>query len=671
MQNTPLDANVPNPENITLGYKDLILYQTDVLKNSELIKKSIEGGANALINMDKSTSSLIRGMGVTSSYAEILKNQLGRANTEISLMGGNQEAINTLQKEFNEVTNRNIVLTTENITQLYAAQQVTGVAAKTLESSFRNAGMETTHISDEMTKVVSTAQNMGVNAQVVSAMVVTNLDKMNRYGFGKGVEGMAKMAAKAAAMRVDMAQTLNVADKLFSPESAIDVASTLQRLGATSSALLDPLKLMDLAQNNVPELQNQLSELSKTFTKFDEKTGTFQIMPEARRQLKEVADSLGIDRAEFEKMAIESAKIEKKMGEIDFKGLENVPEDQKMMLANIAEFNKNSGKYEVTYKDANGAVTTQALNNLQKGDIDLIAQQQEFQKKDSGSQMVDLAKDQLGAANTLVAQQNALTSLLSTQYAISKEGNEFLRNAVNGQTEILKSGFETFSLTTQKGKDNSQQLIGDIQGRVNKVVSGDISITEITSLLADFSQGFETLKPIMDDAVKIATENTTKVVISEALKASSSFEEGAKKFGINVGDFGNAVTKLTILGSAVTNWAKEKLGITEEKKDIAITADGMHYSLDKGDMLMAVNQKALASSIGGNVGPLLPSNEGQAVNNTTSGKKELVLTLNVNANSNDPQIKNAILSAFNNDDTLRTLREKIGVVGSDYGLTAT
>jgi hypothetical protein len=285
--------------------------------------------------------------------------------------------------------------------------------------------------------------------------------------------------------------------------------------------------------------------------------------------------------------------------------------------------------------------------------------------------MVDLAKDQLGAANTLVAQQNALTSLLSTQYAISKEGNDFLRNAVIGQTEILRSGFETFSLTTQKGKDNSQQLVGDIQGRVNKVVSGDISITEITALLADFSQGFETLKPIIDDAIKIATENPTKVVISEALKASDAFAAGAEKFGIKVGDFGNAVTKLTILGSAVTNWAKEKLGITEEKKDIAITADGMHYSLDKGDMLMAVNQKALASSIGGNVGPLLPSNEGQAVNNTTSGKKELVLTLNVNANSNDPQIKNAILSAFNNDDTLRTLREKIGVVGSDYGLTAT
>lgn len=29
-------------------------------------------------------------------------------------------------------------------------------------------------------------------------------------------------------------------------------------------------------------------------------------------------------------------------------------------------------------------------------------------------------------------------------------------------------------------------------------------------------------------------------------------------------------------------------------KDIAVTADGIHYSLDKGDMLMAINQQKLA-----------------------------------------------------------------------------
>jgi len=54
-------------------------------------------------------------------------------------------------------------------------------------------------------------------------------------------------------------------------------------------------------------------------------------------------------------------------------------------------------------------------------------------------------------------------------------------------------------------------------------------------------------------------------------------------------------------------------------KDIAITADGQHYSLDKGDMLMAVNQNALASAIGASTpSPILPT----PVNNQVAFKEE-------------------------------------------------
>jgi hypothetical protein len=53
--------------------------------------------------------------------------------------------------------------------------------------------------------------------------------------------------------------------------------------------------------------------------------------------------------------------------------------------------------------------------------------------------------------------------------------------------------------------------------------------------------------------------------------------------------------------------------------DIAITADGQHYSLDKGDMLMAVNQNMLASAIGASSpSPILPT----AVNNQVAFKEE-------------------------------------------------
>jgi hypothetical protein len=82
---------------------------------------------------------------------------------------------------------------------------------------------------------------------------------------------------------------------------------------------------------------------------------------------------------------------------------------------------------------------------------------------------------------------------------------------------------------------------------------------------------------------------------------------------------------------------------------------------------MAVNQQMLAQSIGAS-GQVFANN---TTPETKTSPKEIKISLDVTANSNDPQIKNAILSAFNNDDTLRTLRDKIGVVGSDYGLTAT
>ena len=61
------------------------------------------------------------------------------------------------------------------------------------------------------------------------------------------VEGLAKMAATTAALRVDMGTIMGVVDKAFDPEGAIKMASAFQRLGVTQSELLDPLKLMNMS----------------------------------------------------------------------------------------------------------------------------------------------------------------------------------------------------------------------------------------------------------------------------------------------------------------------------------------------------------------------------------------------------------------------------------------
>jgi hypothetical protein len=636
----------PNAINETaIGYKDILVMATNVAQITDSFTIAIQKSGENLFKMDKDMASLAKGMGATAEYSQLLKQELGRAVTEVTLMGGKQSDINTLQKEFNDATNRTIVLSTENIEKLFAVSQVSGVAVKSLETGFRNAGMETTHISEEMKTVYHTANSLGVNAQTVSTMVVANLDKMNRYGFGTGVEGMAKMAAKAAAMRIDISQTMAVADKLFSPESAIEVASTLQRLGATSSALLDPLKLMDLAQNNVPELQNQLSELSKTFTKFDKETGKFQIMPEARRQLKEVADALGIDRTEFEKMALESAKLEKKMGEIDFSALKlNVDEDQKMMLANLAEFNKSKGDYTVKFTDDKGVAVEKALSALEDGDLKKIQMQQ--QTLDPQKELVDVAKQQLGAANTLVAQSASLNATIQTQYSISKAGTDFLLASVESQKNILKPGFDTYTLDKEK---QTKKFGEETFGGVSKIIKGDVDVDGAISILTKMATGtIETFGEVAKAQFEAAEKNPLAASIGLAL---SNVDAIAETFGTSTDEITKNANKIiTGLKTIVTT-----AGI--------IFGFGTKEITNKKPEIIDTNANPPITPPISTPPPVREGDTGQI--NKIEHKIELIVKTEIN----NTEVAAAVTRAFNSDDIIRGITDNIIKVSSNYGLT--
>jgi hypothetical protein len=277
------------------------------------------------------------------------------------------------------VTGRNLISLKSQSEELFAAVSVTGLKAEELQESFYNAGMEGAHIAENVLKIVQVSNQLGVNAQAVSKVVTDNLDKLNRYGFTNGVEGLAKMAGKAAALRFDISETFELAEDLMSPEKAIEIAGAIQRLGGAASSLTDPLKLMDLAQNNLPELQNELGKLAKQYTFFNEKTQSFEIMKGARNQLKAVADELQIDRAEFEKLAISSASLSKKMSEIKFPGF-NIGNEDKEFLANIAQLETNAEgtkEYVVNYFDKDGLEQKKALSQINKNDLELIKQNNE------------------------------------------------------------------------------------------------------------------------------------------------------------------------------------------------------------------------------------------------------------------------------------------------------
>jgi hypothetical protein len=373
--------------------------------------------AEIVVTLDNAASQMLRQFGQGQAMADILRISMSESVTSVRKLGGDIENVLAIQKDAAVELGRNVVLTEESTKDLYATMKVTGVETAKIVGGMADVGISAGKATNEMLKVVNVARESGVNAKAVSETVLNNMQALNKYNFAGGVEGLAKMAAQATSLRIDMSQTLGFAEKVFDPEGAIEVAAAMQRLGVSQSSLLDPLKLMDLAQNDPAELQNQIAQMSQQFVQLG-KDGHFEIMPGAKRQLREVSQAMGISYDQLTKMALGSADLDKKMKEISFP---NVPEDQKKMIANMAEMGAG-GEYKVKFTDAEGKQQEKSVSELNEKDVAAL----EKMANTAPPTMEELAKQQLSATEAITAAINSLGDRTGLGLAGSKAGGGFL-----------------------------------------------------------------------------------------------------------------------------------------------------------------------------------------------------------------------------------------------------
>lgn len=498
-----------------------------------------------VLEMDQSFAKLAQKMGVGQNASALIKENFAKSAEQIVLMGGKFEDSIALQEKLLSVTNKNSLVSSDIAAQLYATTKVTGVEVEKLQESFLDVGYETVQITEKMYQVQDIANKMGVSAQAVSSMVVNNLDKLNKYTFSEGVEGLAKMAGKAAMFRIDMSETFGLAEKLLSPENAIEVASALQRLGASTSQLASPLRLMDLAQNNVPELQNQLIKLTEKYTFFDEKTKSFQIMPGARKELKALEDSLGVSSGSLAKMSIEGAKLKKKMSEISFSGI-NLSKEQQEQVANLAELVENKDtkqmEYVVKYKDENNQQVVKAINQLTEKDKDQLDKFLKKQKEDEGKspeeKMIKIAEEQLGKADIMIAKLSALQMAPQLAIAGGPSGEVLLNKAFeinqkNTESYLKANNFDTLSKTIKPAADSLVSIaeaLGD--GNFEKAV------TEFKELPGEFGNiiGVSITEPLLGSLQSYLPEEF-KNVINKFFEGASESEDFIWRPGLGVEKF--------------------------------------------------------------------------------------------------------------------------------------
>ena len=461
-----IDLTVPDPIVGEQGpvYEDLLTVQAlinaiditnpiQTLKNfAGLLVDEVKNIAEAVKDLDEESSRLVRSLGVSKDRAGELSSTVARAIPRFVDMGMGIDAAGDTYNELIKNLDTNMMVSDKTLADFAATSKVTGVAQKDLAVKFRDVGVGLSSVGDKMLDVVKVARQAGATVGAVSDGVVSNLDKMNLYNFDGGIKGLAKMAAQASRLGIEMSGIFSIVTKVFDPEGAIEFAASLQRLGVTSSQLLDPLRLMDLAQNDPTELQNQIVNMTKEFTRFNKENNQIEILPGAKRRLDEIGRSMGYNNGELQKMAVNAGMFDMKLKQIKFPSSIANKEDREL-IATMAQINKDgiatvqleTKKIENGVEVGSGIYESKAVSDLTEQDVKNLAEQQ----KGEALSMETIARNQLD-------ELKKINGTIGKYQAALRYGSA---NAISEMTGYQKIGqvFET-SVEGMLGKENSDYL---------------------------------------------------------------------------------------------------------------------------------------------------------------------------------------------------------------------
>jgi hypothetical protein len=405
-------------------------------------------------------------------------------------LGGDLGDVGETIGQIAEASRRNVVANTEDVQKLYASTKVIGGSVKEIADAFLNVGVGIEQVGKQLEDSVNYVRSIGGNTKQVMKDVQANMEQMNRYQFEGGVQGLTKMAAQASMLRFDMGETFRLADKVLSPEGAIEVAAAFQRLGVSAGALADPFQLMNQSINDPSGLQNSLADVAKQFTYFDEKTKTFKINPQGVLTLREMQEQTGVSAKEMSKMGLAAAELDQRLSSINAAGLKLGSEEDKQYLANIAKMGEG-GQYEVKLTNEKGELETRKLSELTQGEFDKLIKEQ----KEGPKTMEEIAKSQMTISADIAGNVSAIKSAVLGGAVTQKDvltGSEAIRKLSSAFTGALSKNFSS----PQKVRDGMTNSFDDAKELFKDIANKDVKTTDALSnyltkfgtQLSDFSK---------------------------------------------------------------------------------------------------------------------------------------------------------------------------------------
>lgn len=510
MQQTPVNPNDPDLSGLQTASEKM----ATILKG---LRDSVNNVYNGLVketdtlndNLDVLNAKMAGTLGQTQKVISGLRQEAAIAFPAIVGLGGEFSDVSEIQRGIAQELNTNVITMGETVSGLFAGAKAVGIASSgvgDMVQKFESAGIQTELIKDNLQSTVNIARSVGVNTNAVFKGVQENLSNLNKYGFTNGVEGLARMSAQAAALRINMSEIFGFAERVFNPEGAVEMVSAFQRMGVAAGDLADPFRLMYLASEDTEELQKQVVKMTEKFTYFDEKSKSFKVFPNAKRDLREISNQTGIGYEELVKMSTAGQKLQMIQKEFRIAGID---EESKQFIANVATYSKEKGGFTVKVKGEQKLVSQLNTQDLQ-----------ELKEAQAPVTMEDIARAQLDEAQLASSTLREIRTSLAATSAGSRAQQDFrevLRGTISsgGAAARSSAGNVRGAITTanefysQTGRELTQLITGD--GSIGKLAEVfkkggndlDLAVKKLANSFSNFDYG-SAAKPYISSGNKIA-----------------------------------------------------------------------------------------------------------------------------------------------------------------------
>jgi hypothetical protein len=406
----------------------------------------------------------------------------------------------------------------------------------TLFNEFERVGLGARSAMDSIDKAGKGSLELGLRAKTTVTDIRNNIEKLNEYGFSKGIQGLAEMSRKAQEFRMNMDQVYKIAEKVMSPEGAIDLTANLQVLGGAIGDFNDPLKLMYMATNNVEGLQDALIGAASSLATYNSEQGRFELVGVNLRRAREMAAQLGIDYKEFARGAIAAQERISAGADLASKSFDLKKEDREF-ITNLSKMDGGKMVIEIpkTLQQEFQGQSQVALSDLSKSQIDVLkANKKAFEEMSPA----DIAKDQFTEIKNinLLLQRWAKGQLREITAAGAKEAENF---NLDRETKELYNFIKETSKTKNLDREQINQLTEGVRGKLQE----SFSIGGMSGFKEEFEKQKvslqEQLKKIETNKPSTQTTSPTinKVINEITIKADTNGDSLAREIIRNSGNY--------------------------------------------------------------------------------------------------------------------------------------